>query len=367
MTFRIAMVGACPFPVPQGSQVLLRDTALGLRNAGHEVHLLVYGYGIGEDTSGLTIHRCPRIPFARRTAAGPSPAKPLLDLALAATLRRVLRQKRIEIVHAHNYEGLVVALTARARPIIYHAHNAMADELPHYFRSRRISARLGAWMDRHLPKRADFVIAPHQRLADYLAECGCRRERIAIIPPSVEVGLFEPGEQAGEIPPVLYTGNLDPYQNLDLLLRAMARVRERLPGTRLCVATAAHGEVPGAEMVRTSDFGALQRVLRQDAVFACPRTSWSGYPIKLLNAMAAGKAMVACASAAHPLTHEHDGLVTPDDDDEAFAAALMRLLTTPGLRAKLGENARATASEHHAPSEIASAIEQVYQEAKKVQ
>ncbi len=69
MSLRIAMVGACPYPVPQGSQVFLRDTARGLRARGHDVHLVVYGYGVGEDTSGLPLHRCARIPGARKTAA----------------------------------------------------------------------------------------------------------------------------------------------------------------------------------------------------------------------------------------------------------------------------------------------------------
>ena len=144
MTYRVAMVGACPYPVPQGSQVLLRDTALAVRARGHDVHLLVYGYGIGEDHSGLPIHRCAAVRGARKTAAGPSWAKPLLDLAMVRALRRLAREQHIQLVHAHNYEGLVVALGARKRPVIYHAHNAMADELPYYFDSRgaRAMARI---------------------------------------------------------------------------------------------------------------------------------------------------------------------------------------------------------------------------------
>ena len=49
MKLRVAMVSACPYPVPQGSQVFLRETALTLLNLGHEVHLVVYGYGVGEE------------------------------------------------------------------------------------------------------------------------------------------------------------------------------------------------------------------------------------------------------------------------------------------------------------------------------
>ena len=91
MTLRIAIVGACPYPVPQGSQVFLRDTALALQERGHDVHLVVYGYGEGVDESGLRIHRSAHLAGGHRTTSGPTLAKPLLDLALEATLRRVIR------------------------------------------------------------------------------------------------------------------------------------------------------------------------------------------------------------------------------------------------------------------------------------
>ena len=362
MTCRVAMVGACPYPVPQGSQVYLRDTAQGLSDRGHEVHLVVYGHGIGEDTSGLSIHRAPSLPGVRRTAAGPSLAKPVLDLALVVTLRRVVRAHAIDIVHAHNYEALVVALAAGRRSIVYHAHNAMADELPHYFGHRPAAARLGAWLDRTFPRRADRVIVPHQALAAYLAERGCEASRITVIPPPVDADRFTPGPPSDDAPPVLYAGNLDAYQNLGLLERAVARVRADRPDTRFVVATADERPFPGAERVATPDLDALRRVLAQDAVFACPRVSWSGYPIKLLNAMAAGLAIVACRSAAHPLSHDHDGLVVPDNDEAAFAQALSCLLEDPARRRRLGDAARQTVLTTHRPDAIAAQIEQVYRQ-----
>ena len=139
MSMRIAMVGACPYPVPQGSQVFLRDNAHVLHERGHEVHLVVYGHGAGRDNSALRIHRAPKAPLVRKTGAGPSPAKPLLDLLLVRTLRRVAHAHKVQLVVAHNYEALLVALAAGHRPVVYHAHNAMSDELPYYFRGDRKS------------------------------------------------------------------------------------------------------------------------------------------------------------------------------------------------------------------------------------
>ncbi|HPC15318.1 MAG TPA: glycosyltransferase family 4 protein [Candidatus Hydrogenedentes bacterium] len=358
MSLRIAMLGACPYPAPQGSQVLLKNTALVAESLGHEVHVVVYGYGIGPDESGLTIHRAAPIPGARRIAAGPSPMKPLLDLALLLKLREVIRRHRIDFIHAHNYEALIVALAAHACPVVYHAHNVMQDELPHFLYGGRV---VGAWLDRTFPLRADRVIALHERLAQCLIANGCAPERVAVIPPSIEPDAFLADAPQETRPLVLYAGNLDRYQNLPLLLRAMSLVRQTMPDARLVIASAQRGRRPGAEMLHTPDFASLKSILARDCVVACPRVSWSGYPIKLLNCMAAGKAVVACRSAAPPVVHEENGLLVPDNDVGAFAEALLRLLRDADLRARLGGNARETIRLHHEPRLIASQIETVYQ------
>jgi glycosyltransferase involved in cell wall biosynthesis len=271
----------------------------------------------------------------------------------------VAQQHKVDVVNAHNYEGLLVALAAGVRPIVYHAHNAMADELPHYFRTKRLAAQFGSWLDRAFPKRADRIIVPHERLADYLVDSGCARETITVIPPAIDVNEFEPYEGQIETPPVLYTGNLDCYQNLDLLRRAMAIVQEAVPNAKLIIATSDPRPTPWATVIQTPDFAALKQTLRQDSIFAVPRVSWSGYPIKLLNAMAAGQAIVCCRSAAHPLTNGHDGLVVEDNDAGAFADAILRLMRDTELRRELGDSARGTAIEKHNPFLSAKRLDSV--------
>ncbi len=361
MKLRLAMVGACPYPVPQGSQVFLRETALALRARGHEVRLVVYGHGLYPDDTGLPIHRTRRWPGDTTTRSGPNWAKPVLDLNLWWTLRAVCRRHRIDVVHAHNYEGLLVALGS-GRPVVYHPHNAMSDELPYYFegpRRRAMAEWFGRWLDRRVPRRAQRVVAPHRRLAGHLIIRGCAHNRVRVVPPPLEVERFTPAAAGGGRPHVLYAGNLDAYQNLDLLFAAMARVRIEAPDTRLRIATADPIDVVGADVVSVRDFPAVRAELAQDAVFAVPRVSWSGYPIKLLNAMAAGLPVVACESAAYPLTHRESGLVVPDNDAQAFADALRELLNDPRLRAELGRNARAKVARENNPERIAEAIERI--------
>ncbi|NLO33821.1 MAG: glycosyltransferase family 4 protein [Candidatus Hydrogenedentes bacterium] len=360
MTLRIAMVGACPFPAPQGSQVFLQNTAECLQARGHEVHLVVYGYGLGEAGDTLRVHRARRVPFAGKTAAGPSFAKPFQDLTLAFKLRRVILDHHIQVICAHNYEALLAALTVRKRPILYFAHNAMADELPHFFKDLPGACSFGRALDRFFPVRADKVIAPHNRLAGHLVVRGCLQEQITIIAPPVDERILKivPAQSEAK-PPVMYTGNLDAYQNLDLLLNAMHLVRRKKPETKLLIGTAEKEELPGTEMTFIPDFDALQYFLAQDAVFAAPRVSWSGYPIKMLNAMAAGKAIVACESAAYPIEHEKTGLIVPDNDVEAYGAALLRLIEDTNLRAELGKRARQVIHERHHPEIVGEQLAQI--------
>jgi len=362
MSYRIAMVGACPYPVPQGSQVFLRDNALALAARGHEVHLVVYSYGQGRDQSGLRIHRCRHIPGEGKIGAGPSLVKPFQDFALAMKLREVANRFRIDAVIAHNYEALLAGLLAGTRPLVYHAHNAMSDELPYYFRGARWAASVGRWLDRTFPRRADRVLVPHQRLAGHLVVRGCRHDRVTVIPPPVRVEDFEPSRIAPELPPVLYAGNLDAYQNLGLLFSAMERVRKRYPEARLRIATAEKAWFPDAEVVSVKGFDSLHQILAEDSVFAAPRVSWSGYPVKLLNAMAAGKAIVACRSAAYPLEDGVDALIVPDDDAKCFSEALMRLMEDGKLREKLGRAARAKVAQEHRPERTGELLEMVLDE-----
>lgn len=363
MTLRVAIVGACPYPVPQGSQVFLRDTALALHNRGHDVHLIVYGYGEGVDESGLRIHRSAHIAGGYHTKAGPTVAKPLLDFALVVKLRQVVRAERIDVTLAHNYEGLLVALVAGARPVVYQAHNAMADELPHYAGFGVAGQSIGRWLDTRFPRRAEQVVVPHPALAHYLVACGCGPGKVSVIAPPASTEWFRSRVADSDSPPIVYAGNLDAYQNVLFLKHVMERVRAERRDARLVLATRDCATFKGAEVIHTPDFETLREILQQDCVVVCPRVSWSGYPIKLLNAMAAGRPIVACRSAAHPIEHEGTGIIVDDNDEEAFANAVLQLMHDPQLRNELGSAARHAVDAHHSASQFAESLESVFERA----
>ncbi|MBN2498877.1 MAG: glycosyltransferase family 4 protein [Deltaproteobacteria bacterium] len=372
------MVAACPFPSGQGTQALIAELAAALSSRGHEIHLVCYGHGQGSsDGLPFRIHRAPGLPGYSRLRSGPDWVKPWLDALLALTCLRVVRRNGCQLIHAHNYEGLVAGCLAgrlAGAPVVYHAHNWMADELPQYADARALralAARAGAWLDRSLPRRADRVIALHAGIARALRAAGVEEERIAVVLPGIDAAAWAPGRGAErEADTVVYAGNLDRYQRLPLVFEALARLRARRARLRFLLATpnplaeagrmlARHGIGDRTELVQAPSLQACRAVLHRARVAVSARTSPSGFPIKVLDYGAAGLPVVACRPCAHGVEHGQSGFVV-EPEPEALARALDGLLARPALARRMGECAQRMVRERYSAGRMAREVEELW-------
>lgn len=383
--YRVLMVAASPFPFPQGSQVLIAGLAEALAARGHRVEIVTYPRGAAGPAAPVPLHRVAAPPCLVRPDPRPSFRKPALDLLLARLTLRTARELRPDVLHTHNVEGLLIALWVRRRtgiPVVYHLHNRMEPELPAYFSSavgRWAGRTAGRWADRHLPRRADACIVLHADAARDLPADGVDPARVHVIPPGI--GRCDPpadGPEAvrrrwglGAGPLVLYSGNLDTYQDLGLLLAAFAHVRGRRPQAQLVLAThlpaggrrereVRRGLGAGAHLLMGVDWEAMCALLAAAAVAVCPRGVCWGFPIKVLNYMAAGRPIVAAAGSAQGLAPLETALVVPNGDAGALAQAIVQLLDDPDLAARLGRTARSAVERHYTWPACAAAVERVY-------
>ena len=106
-------------------------------------------------------------------------------------------------------------------------------------------------------------------------------------------------------------------------------------------------------------FKQTQEILAIGDVAVSPRTAWSGYPIKLLNYMAAGKAIVASEGSAKGIQHLYNGLVIKDGNSNDFAEGILKLIKDPVLVKKLGSNAQKS-SRYYSWDRVTQEIEEVY-------
>jgi len=308
--------------------------------------------------------------------------KPFLDVALAGLLTRLSAQA--DVIHAHNYEAPIAAYLARmvtGCPVVYNNHNTLSEELPQYFkgpRTKRLARWAGTLLDRTVPRRADASIAISTRAQPVLEDLGCRN--VTHVPPGVEptdlVGAQ--GEQVrkelalGGRSWVVYAGNPDAYQDLELLLAAMKRLEE--PGLLMVSASSWRDWEERVTVLpphrrRLVTVGSWQETRDHIAaadVAALPRTLCTGFPIKLLNTLGLGKPTVCSAGSWQDLP---GAVEVPNGDIGGFADSLKRLCADHDLRRELGEKAaihvREQCTWEARAMDLEAVYERVVQEAKR--
>ncbi|MFC1888536.1 glycosyltransferase family 4 protein [Thermodesulfobacteriota bacterium] len=383
---RIIMAAACPFPTSQGSQILIRSVSEALEKSGHEVRIVSYHHSEPHIACDLPVHRIINIPTYRKLRAGPAFQKPVLDLMLAAKLYRVVMRYGADIIHAQNYEALVAGLLVRGLcnvPVLFHSHAVLTEELHRYFTSRwirTISRATAQTIDNLLPAAADGCIASSVEDAAFYVSKGARSERVSVVPPPFFEEEFEADHEAGHDagatdrrpPTVVYAGNLDPYQDLEVLFHAFKKVSALISDARLIILSRSDfrqyrnlaGKLGIAERCRFVEENGFKTTLVQlarSSVAVCTRTSSSGFPIKLLNYMGAGCPIVASEGSAKDIRHLHDGYIVRNGSAEELGRAIVTLIRNRGLADKLGSNARRTASDRYSWTRIARDIEDIYE------
>lgn len=368
---RVGLVAACAFPAPRGSQVLVDEMASALVEAGVQAHLIAPLDPRARTRPYHTHAVEPAVPRAR--AGGMTGLlRPLVDATLTARLVSTVEREGLQVLHAHNYEGLVASLAVRKLsgiPVVYHSHNVFADELPTYApRALRPAARrFGAWCDRTFPRLADRVVALSDDVGVYLQRRGVEPNRVSVIPPGIDPRPFEAHRAKLRNRRAVFAGNLDGYQNLELLIAAWRLVEERDSSSELILLTHVQ-RGRAARRLRRANLGRRMRFrtatsldevaaeLGSAMIGVSPRASWSGFPIKTLNYMASGTPTLALAASAKGVRAGETGWVVESETPEALAAALVAALASPRDCARRGRAALQAVREVHCWERLAPRI-----------
>jgi len=379
---RIAMVAACPFPYPRGTPVRIFRMAEALGRKGHEVHVVTYHLGENIESAPFQIHRIPEIKTYRKYSPGPTYQKMLVvNPFLIRTLRKVLKAHEVDLIHAHHYEGLVVALYGQIKPkqpIVYDAHTLLESELPFYpvGLPKQIKRVIGRLLDRRLPRQAAHVITTTEKIKRRLLELDAVvAEDVSVVMNGVECEFFNsrnPNRSGTEMGKkmVVFAGNLAPYQGIEYLLKAFREVLNRRQDVRLLIVSDSPFDMY-ERMVDTLEirnsihlvggtFNKLPTYLANADIAVNPRTSCDGIPQKLLNYMAAGKAIVSFEGSMGPLEHGKTGWVVEDGNCYAFAEAILCLLDDSTLARRLGSGARDHVANQYTWEKASEKIEAVY-------
>jgi glycosyltransferase involved in cell wall biosynthesis len=173
---------------------------------------------------------------------------------------------------------------------------------------------------------------------------------------------------------LLFVGHFAHPPNRDaavwLAREIMPAIRARRPQARLrIVGTAAPPEVleltsPTVEVI--PDAPSVEPHLEEAAVVLAPVRIGGGMRMKVLQALASGKAVVTTSRGSEGFAgFGEDPPFLVADDEAGIAEAAAGLLADPGRRLELGIRAREFAERHHSPEAWAERLEEVYEEARR--
>lgn len=190
------------------------------------------------------------------------------------------------------------------------------------------------------------------------------------IPNCVDIEYFKSDPAVTQKKSIIFVGTMNWYPNIEavrfIYQKIWPELKARVPGVKADII----GANPPAEIIQMcgqdDDFSLhgyvddIRQYIDAAAVYVCPIMDGGGTKLKILDAMAMSKAIVA-----HPAACEGIDLVDGDDvrlavTAEEFVSEIAALLDDAGLRANMGAKARQLAENKYASDVIGRALVKLY-------
>ncbi len=165
--------------------------------------------------------------------------------------------------------------------------------------------------------------------------------RITVVPTGVDLSLYRPDSAATtDSSLVVFTGSMDWEPNVDgveyFCGEIWPRILSRVPSARFRIVGRAPGarvrKLAGGPVEVTGRVESIIEHLRQAEVVVVPLRVGGGTRLKILEAMAAGKAVVSTSVGAEGLDVHHGQDIILADDPASFADAVVELIANAEVR-----------------------------------
>lgn len=324
---KVAVV--CPYDIgrPGGVQDQATRLVQWLRQASHEAWLVAPGAGGPEGT--ISVGSAAEIPINRSIA----PVAMDLDVpkAVAAAVAGA------DVVHIHEpFVPMVgaAALLAETPPKVATFHADPSNMVRGLY-------RVGSPLLRRWTGRARVVTAVSPVAAAAVKPFAEAR----LIPNGVDLAEYAELDVLRRPHRMVFLGRDEPRKGLDVALAAWSMIREQIPDAELHVVGAQRESVvEGVHWLGFVPESLKRRELAAAAVYCAPHTGGESFGIVLVEAMAAGCAVVASDLESFNYVLADAGMLVPPGDPRALAETVVQLLQNEDVVAELSKRGRTRAS-----------------------
>jgi len=383
---RILMISPQPFFESRGAPFCVYQHIKALLELGYKVDLVTYHIGQRIDHPGLKIYRAPAVPFIHGVKPGPSLAKFPLDLFvfLTAIWRLCLRNYKYIYTHEEaGFMGVLLAAVFRCKHL-YYMHSDLSQVVSSSeFTKSRLVMRCVAFVQKFMVSKADAVIVFYPEIEKTVKRIAPKKPVYLILPPAVDEGLppADPVDVANlrdqlklhDRQVLLYTGTLESYQGIDLLLQSIPKVLAEFPRAHYIIAGGRPAQIEKlqslARELRITDSVQFvgQRPLEEMPAFVSmadillsPRSKGTHTPLKLYTYLRSGKPILATDILAHTQILTSDVALLVPATAGGLTEGALELLRDPNMAQVLGTHARQFAEQNYSWKAFLEKNRQVY-------
>ena len=239
---KVLFVAPQPFFRIRGTPINVRNVVTALAEAGHEVDLLCYPFGDELEIPGVNILRCRSFIGVHDVGVGPSLAKFPLDFMLFLKAFVLCTNNKYSVIHAVEESVFFAVWLKRITrcKLIYDMDSCISDQLK-YSGFVRFPPLLWfvSWMERRAMKASVFVLTVCEALSEHVRRLSPETRIVQIEDAPMSETFVSDEAKALELrqrfgiaydqPVVVYTGNFETYQGIDLLVDAVEMLQKQAP------------------------------------------------------------------------------------------------------------------------------------------
>jgi len=280
-------------------------------------------------------------------------AKLFLDLLLFCKAVSMLARGEYDVIHSHEeaaFFSVVLAALFHTRHL-YDMHSSLPKQLPRYdmvMARCLLCVKLFEVLERWVLRTCDLVL-------------------------TVGVDLEEIVQRINRLP-VVYTGTLESYQGIGLLLKSAQIVAERDRQVCFVIVGGSSEQVAfwqeearkrhledHTRFVGTVSPAEALAYLDVAEILVSPRIEGTSVPLKIYSYLHAGKPTVATEVPAHTQVLDHTNSVLVRPDSYGIAEGILSLMREPALRQRLGDEARRHSESAFNPADYVAKMSQAYE------
>lgn len=379
---KILLLAPQPFFQERGTPIAVRLMAETLRDTGHEVHLFVYHEGEDIQIPHVPVHRIISLPGLRGIRPGLSFKKLICDILMLYKCLQLVSRYKFQLIHAVE-ESSFLALIVKCLygiPFVYDMDSCLSlqivDKLPWLKPFKGIMEGF----ERIVIRNSSGTVAVCKSLEDFARKLAPDK----LITTVEDISLLEKNNIGNESlretcniegPIIMYVGNLEAYQGIDLLMDSFALVRKREAEANLLIIGGNPNDIQRykqrAKQLRIEDdicfcgprpVSLLWFYVNQADILVSPRIKGNNTPMKVYSFLDSGKPLLATRLRTHTqvLGEQIAYLVDPTPKD--MADGLIKLLGDEGLRDRLTKNALRRVKDEYSLSAFQRKISRFYEE-----